>query len=143
MFFYCTVQVKKNYFHGLLSAIASMTIGSIHKIIHVIGVVAIENINICFPIAIIITAAFKADFPGDHPFTRGGMPTRQPASSNGATVIIFNRTIDDLFAGLTHNAVPAGSLPVRCDMARFLLITTIVSIAHVGFRGLEVPCGGV
>ena len=42
---------------------------SIYKIIHVIGVVAIENINICF-LPAVITIIIKADFPGDHPFTR-------------------------------------------------------------------------
>ena len=116
--------------------------GNIHKIIHVIGVVAIENINICFPIAI-IAAPIKADFPGDHPFTRRGMSTSQPAGCSSTTVIIINRIIDNLCAGLTGDAVPASSLPVWCDTAMTFLITTKVITAKVVFCDLVVCCEGV
>ena len=136
--------MKKDYFHDLLSAITSLTNGSIHKIIHVIGVVAIENINIYFPPAIINTIT-KADFPGDHPITGQRMSTRQPASSSGTTVIRINRIIDDLCAvnavTVVLDAVPPGSLPVWC--ARFLLITTIATTAKVVFYDPVVSCEGV
>ena len=88
---------REIFFLSLLSAIASMTIGRIHKMIHEIRVVAIENIDICFPMAIIVTI-LKADFLGDHPFTRRGMSTRQPATQISTTVIRINRMINDFCA---------------------------------------------
>ena len=83
--------------------------------IHKIGIVTIENINIYFPKAIIATG-HKANSPGDDPFFWRGMFSRQPARCSSATVVFFNRRIKDLCAGLTSDPIPAVSLPFGSDL---------------------------
>ena len=73
------------------------------------------------------------------------MPTRQPARCRSTTTkdIEIDRIINDLCAGLTSDAVPAGSLPVWCDIAVTFPIRTKGTTAKVVLSDLVVSCEGV
>ena len=119
------------FYWWLLSAIAKVAIRCIHKVIHKVGIVTIENLNTRMIMAI-TAGSFKANCPGDHPFTRRRVPSRQPTSCISTTVIQSNRSINDLCAGLAGDTIPTITFPLWSDIIRPrppCIITTIVTIA--------------
>ena len=105
----------------------------VYKVIHKVGIVTIENINICLTFAIISAAVIKANCPGDQPFSWRGMTPRQPAGCTSTTVKMINRKVNNFCAALTGDAIPTIPLPIRSDMLMTGLITTIGTIAKVSF----------